>query len=259
MLSHLVVIQLVVSACAFAPAPTSTVLRREMRAHHSIQHSRRAHIIVLSDRRPLSPESTPLSPVPLQVKAKPLLVPAVSYAGLAGIALGAQQFAMQHFGAETVFNFHLPTGGVVNVPMVLGAVILPALFLLGEFVTLGGGERVAKIMGGHEADESLTTLCSRVAERAGLPPPAHVYEIPTPELNAFAAGFGRGDATVAVTSGIRSALSTRELEAVLAHEIGHVRSRGASNPRPCRAPCVSVSLNNDARLRPSCCRSATRT
>merc|ERR550514_822872 len=92
-----------------------------------------------------------------------------------------------------------------------------------QLVLFGGGERVAKMMGGHQADDSLTALCSGVAERAGLSPPAHVYEIPTPQLNAFAAGFGRGDATVAVTSGIRSALSTRELEAVLAHEIGHIR------------------------------------
>merc|ERR1719271_1187760 len=79
------------------------------------------------------------------------------------------------------------------------------------------------MMGGHEADDSLTALCSRVADRAGLPPPKHVYEIPTAELNAFAAGFGRGDATIAVTSGIRSALSTSELEAVIAHELGHIR------------------------------------
>merc|ERR1719240_2218938 len=78
-------------------------------------------------------------------------------------------------------------------------------------------------MGGQPADASLTELCSRVSDRAGLPPPKHVYEIPTAELNAFAAGFGRGDATVAVTSGIRSALSTKELEAVVAHEIGHIR------------------------------------
>merc|ERR1719324_472400 len=78
-------------------------------------------------------------------------------------------------------------------------------------------------MGGHPGDKELVAICSRVAERAGLPPPAHVYEIPTSELNAFAAGFGRGDATVAVTSGLRRALSTRELAAVIAHEMGHIR------------------------------------
>eukprot|EP00966_Prymnesium_polylepis_P209846 4860181-Prymnesium_polylepis.1 len=100
---------------------------------------------------------------------------------------------------------------------------MPALVLLGEFAFLGGGERVAKMMGGQPADATLTALCARVATRAGLPPPAHVYVIPTNELNAFAAGFGSGDATVAVTKGLRNALSTRELEAVVAHEIGHIR------------------------------------
>jgi len=218
MLSHFIVIQLVVSSAGFAPAYNELSLRavHERQAHTNIQHAHRcAHCVLLDDG--------PLSPVPLHTKAKPFLVPALSYTGLAGIALGAQQLAAQHFGAETVMSFNVPTAGVVELPLLVTAVILPALVLFGEFVLFGGGERVAKMMGGHQADGSLTALCSRVAERAGLPPPAHVYEIPTPELNAFAAGFGRSDATVAVTSGIRSALSTRELEAVLAHEMGHIR------------------------------------
>merc|ERR1719231_1872999 len=105
----------------------------------------------------------------------------------------------------------------------LGAVAAPALLLLLEFIFLGGGERVAKMMGGERADSYVTGIANDVALKAGLPPPAHVFEIPTSELNAFAAGFGSKDATVAVTSGLRDALSKKELEAVIAHEIGHIR------------------------------------
>jgi len=105
----------------------------------------------------------------------------------------------------------------------VGFIVVPAGILLVEYLFLGGGERVAKMMGGKKADEYLTNLANGVSTKAGLPPPAHVYEIPTNELNAFAAGFGRKDSTVAVTSGLRKALNKKELEAVIAHEIGHIR------------------------------------
>lgn len=166
-------------------------------------------------------ERSLLSPVPFQTRVKPLLIPVFGYAGVAGVALGAQQLVEHYMGGYDLTTY-------MGVPLPIAAIVIPALILLGEFVLLGGGERVAKVMGGEPADDALTELCSRVAVRAGLPPPAHVYEIPTSELNAFAAGFGRGDATVAVTSGIRRALSTRELEAVIAHEIGHIRHKDMS-------------------------------
>lgn len=79
------------------------------------------------------------------------------------------------------------------------------------------------MMGGKPADPRLTTLAESVAARAGMTRPAHVFEIPTGELNAFAAGFGKKDATIAVTSGMRQALTEKELEAVIAHEVGHIR------------------------------------
>jgi len=202
---HALAVSLIVSATAFSPTRVGLSLRA--------QSNRRAHTVL--------DERSALSPVPLQTKAKPLLVPLVGYAGMAGVALGAQQLVANYMGGYDMTTY-------LGVPLPIAAIVIPALVLLGEFVLLGGGERVAKVMGGEPADDGLTELCSRVAVRAGLPPPAHVYEIPTSELNAFAAGFGRGDATVAVTSGLRRALSTRELEAVIAHEIGHIRHKDMS-------------------------------
>jgi heat shock protein HtpX len=189
-----------VSAVAFSP--THGISR-------SVHRGRRAYLV-------LKLEDPVLSPVPMGTKAKQVLVPAIGYAGLAGVALGAHELVAATGGRMAIMGLPLPGA-------TLAAVVVPALVLCGEFVLLGGGERVAKMMGGHPGDKELVAICSRVAERAGLPPPAHVYEIPTSELNAFAAGFGHGDATVAVTSGLRRALSTRELAAVIAHEMGHIR------------------------------------
>lgn len=205
---HALALSLIVSATtAFSPTTHGGL---HLRAPH---HNRRARTVLIDHGR-----DSPLTPVPLQTKAKPLLVPALGYASLAGVALGAQQLVANYMGGYDMTTY-------CGVPLPIAAIVIPAMMLLGEFMLLGGGERVAKMMGGKPADDALTKLCSRVAVRAGLPPPAHVYEIPTSELNAFAAGFGSGDATVAVTSGIRQALSTRELEAVIAHEIGHIRHK----------------------------------
>ncbi|KPV44903.1 zinc metalloprotease HtpX [Alicyclobacillus ferrooxydans] len=66
-------------------------------------------------------------------------------------------------------------------------------------------------------------IVRRLSHRAGLPMPA-IYLTPTQQPNAFATGRDAAHAKVAVTEGILHALSTRELEGVLAHELGHVRN-----------------------------------
>jgi heat shock protein HtpX len=49
--------------------------------------------------------------------------------------------------------------------------------------------------------------------------------IETPALNAYAAGLREGDYTIAVTRGLIDGLEPAELEAVLAHELTHIRNR----------------------------------
>lgn len=142
------------------------------------------------------------------------IAPAVSYAGLGAVAAGSAKLVA----------VASPGSGM----MALGAIATPALLLLMEFTLLGGGARVAQMMGGKRADSYVTEIADEVSAKAGMPPPAHVFEIPTSELNAFAAGFGSKDATVAITSGLREALSKKELEAVIAHEIGHIRHHDMS-------------------------------
>ena len=74
-----------------------------------------------------------------------------------------------------------------------------------------------------EAPE-LHRMVADIATRAGVPKP-RVYMTPAEQPNAFATGRSPKHSAVAVTQGITRALSSRELEGVLAHEMAHVKNR----------------------------------
>lgn len=63
-----------------------------------------------------------------------------------------------------------------------------------------------------------------LARKAGVPTPK-VYVINTDQPNAFATGRDPKNAAVAVSTGLLRQLETREVAAVVAHELAHIRSR----------------------------------
>jgi heat shock protein HtpX len=67
----------------------------------------------------------------------------------------------------------------------------------------------------------LVDTVRRQAQSAGIGMP-EVGIFDSPEVNAFATGARRDNALVAVSSGLLSAMSRQEAEAVLAHEVSHV-------------------------------------
>lgn len=70
----------------------------------------------------------------------------------------------------------------------------------------------------------LHRMVEKLAADAGIPKP-RVAIMQTPVPNAFATGRSPKHAVVAVTDSIMRLLSPRELEAVLAHELAHVKNR----------------------------------
>jgi heat shock protein HtpX len=70
----------------------------------------------------------------------------------------------------------------------------------------------------------LHEMVAELSREAGVPMP-RVYLIPESQPNAFATGRNPEKGVVAVTAGILELLDRRQLRAVLAHEIGHIKNR----------------------------------
>jgi heat shock protein HtpX len=81
----------------------------------------------------------------------------------------------------------------------------------------------ARIIQPGQAPE-LYGVFQRLAQQADLPTP-RVAIIDTPMPNAFATGRGPKHAVIAVTTGLLNQLSQREVEAVIGHEMTHIRNR----------------------------------
>jgi heat shock protein HtpX len=83
------------------------------------------------------------------------------------------------------------------------------------------------INGAQEIEKKDNPRLYRIVENltiaTGMPMPK-VYIIDDPAPNAFATGRDPKHAVVAATSGILDVMNDRELEAVMAHEISHVRN-----------------------------------
>ena len=81
----------------------------------------------------------------------------------------------------------------------------------------------ARLITEAEAPE-LYRMVDRLRQRAGLPMPK-LAVAPHEQPNAFATGRSPRHAVVAVTTGILKFMPPEELEAVLAHELAHIKNR----------------------------------
>lgn len=107
----------------------------------------------------------------------------------------------------------------------IGVVVFALLYALFEYFV--AGRLAVSISGGKEITKKDSPELWRVVENLsiteGIPMP-RVFLIDDPAPNAFATGRNPKHAMVAATTGLLEVMNKRELEAVMAHEIGHVRN-----------------------------------
>jgi heat shock protein HtpX len=76
-----------------------------------------------------------------------------------------------------------------------------------------------------EEEPGLHAMVERIAAMADMPKPKSLAVMETHVPNAFATGRNPKNAVIAVTRGLLARLDEKEQEAVLAHELSHVKNR----------------------------------
>jgi heat shock protein HtpX len=74
-----------------------------------------------------------------------------------------------------------------------------------------------------DKERQLVNVVEEMAIAAEIPRP-RIWVVPDPDPNAFATGLDEGHSHIAVTQGLLDLCSRDELQAVVAHELGHVKN-----------------------------------
>ncbi len=109
-----------------------------------------------------------------------------------------------------------------------GAFLIGAVILLLMFIQYGSARSmVLKVAGArplqHNDHPFISHSVQGLAIAAGLPAPK-CYLIDSPAPNAFATGRNPEEGVIALTTGLIEKLNNEELEAVIAHEMGHIKN-----------------------------------
>jgi heat shock protein HtpX len=108
-------------------------------------------------------------------------------------------------------------------------IIAAIAFAYAIFAWFANGKMIASWTGARpvtkEQYPDLVRAVENASIAAGLEQTPEVRVVDDPCPNAFAAGGSPKTAYVAATTGLLAMMNKRELEAVIAHEIGHVRNR----------------------------------
>jgi len=141
-------------------------------------------------------------------------------------------FAWLGFGGDLAAYFlTMDTQGVTHHPVPWVGIVVTAIGVLVTWRAFTNGpKRVLEVNGARLLEEpktpeerQLVNVVEEMAIAAALPKPK-VYVVDDPDPNAFATGHGPESACIAVTSGLIGKLNREELQAVVGHEMGHVRN-----------------------------------
>lgn len=130
-------------------------------------------------------------------------------------------FEMTRHGRPGEYRHVIPFGGILLSLIAAGTVV---------YIRRTGSQKVLWSAGAHPLPDGLTgeqrqleNVVEEMAIAAGVPKP-QIYLIDDPDPNAFVTGTDPLKPHLAVTTGLLSMLDRDELQAVVAHEMGHVKN-----------------------------------
>ena len=118
------------------------------------------------------------------------------------------------------------TGGDAWAAAAFGGTALAIAIVMAFFSYYSGDSMILRMSGAkliqHGDDPELYNVVEEMANASAVPLPP-VYLIEDTAMNAFATGRDPEHAALAITRGLRETLTRDELQAVIAHEMSHVR------------------------------------
>jgi heat shock protein HtpX len=142
-------------------------------------------------------------------------------------------FAWVGFGGDLAFYLmtaDAPSGSYRHALPLIGIVCTATAAWICWYSWRHGPDRILWATGAWELIEpgtpeqkQLVNVVEEMAIAAGVPRP-RIWIVPDADPNAFATGRDAATASVAVTEGLLGMLSRDELQAVVAHEMAHIRN-----------------------------------
>ena len=142
-------------------------------------------------------------------------------------------FAWLGFGGDYIFWLSTRDADVERYHHVFpwfGLIISAIAIGVARYAYRTGPEKVLWATGAREvidpqddAERQLVNVVEEMAIAAGLPRP-RIWIVPDDDPNAFATGHDPKDSHLAVTRGLLGICSREELQAVIGHELGHVKN-----------------------------------
>ena len=118
--------------------------------------------------------------------------------------------------------FLFSMGMPLEILLILGIVMVAFQFFASDKLVLASTR--ARVVSAEE-EPKLHAVVERLSALADMPKPKKIAIMDTHVPNAFATGRSPKNSVIAVTRGLLSRLTEKELEAVLAHELSHIKNK----------------------------------
>jgi heat shock protein HtpX len=142
-------------------------------------------------------------------------------------------FAWLGFGGDFIWylsDLKAPPEAYHHVFPFVGILLTCVGAIMAKYSYSTGPKNILKSTGAREIidpvtpqEKQLVNVVEEMSVASGITKP-HVWIVDDPDPNAFATGHDQADSNIAVTQGLLAVLSRDELQAVIGHEMGHIKN-----------------------------------